>query len=174
MKSKGEPIEVIKFSKYQAIVSVLLIFALYESIVNLIKQGMLNHDYRWFIVFGIVIAYLFWNVIRITIYMIIGVPAVIITKRDITLTQKGYVIEWDDITNMDYVVTGSKSRSYTLVIDVKDPWKYISTIKNPLMRNYCWYAKDYYYKPFTIDLGNVEGDNSEIFDTVERYYRTYH
>ena len=160
----------IKFSKYQALFSIVLCIVMYEPVMDVIRQWVLFHDYRWLILAVIIISYIFWNFIRITILMILGHPAIILSKNDITLTQLGYTIEWKDIEEMNLVVTYGKSRSYNLVIDVKDPWKYISQIKNPLVRYYCWYAKDYYYKPFSINLITVEGDNEEIFDSVDNYF----
>jgi len=47
------------------------------------------------------------------------------------LTQKGCTIEWKDIEEMNLVVSGGRGHSYSLVIEVKDPWKYISQIRNP-------------------------------------------
>jgi hypothetical protein len=90
-----------------------------------------------------------------------------LSKHGITTAQNRYTIAWKDIEEMNLVVTGGRGHSCSLVIDVKDPWKYISQIKNPILRNYRWFAKDYGYKPFSISLSVVEGNEDDVFNAVE-------
>ncbi len=171
--SKHEPVSEIKFNKFNSLLPVIVVIAVFGELTNLIRQGVLNHDYRWFILYFIVALYIFWRFVRITIYMIIGIPSVIITSKDITISEKGYSIDWNDIEGMDLNISTGRSTSYTLVIQLKDPWKYISQKWNPIIRYYCWFAKDYFYKPFTVNLNNVEGDSQDVFLMIEGYYRRY-
>jgi len=171
--SKHEPVSEIKFNKFNSLWPVIIVITVFGELTNLIRQGVLNHDYRWFILYFIVALYIFWRFVRITIYMIIGIPSVIITSKDITISEKGYSIGWNDIEGMDLSISTGRSTSYTLVIQLKDPWKYISQKWNPIIRYYCWFAKDYFYKPFTVDLNNVEGDSQDVFLMIEGYYRRY-
>jgi hypothetical protein len=166
-------VQEIKFSKFQALSSLLFPLVLFEPVSKMIRQGLDFREYYWFIIIFIVAGYVFWHFIRITALMMAGVPAIIIERKTITLTEKGYALEWKDIEEMNMVVTGGKGRSYNLVITVKEPWKYISGIRNPLMRYYCWYAKDYFYNPFSINLSMIAGDNYEVYNTIESYYRQY-
>jgi hypothetical protein len=170
---KHEIIDEMKFSKNQVIVSVVIILALTVPVTDLIKQGLLNRDYRWFILFFFVAAYILWHFLRPTVLMLFGMPAVVITRNDITITERGYVIDWKDIDAINLVETAGRTTSYSLVLNVKDPWKYISTIKNPVMRYYRWYAKDYFYTPFSLSLSSVEGDSQELYDRIENYFHQY-
>jgi len=162
----------IKFSKVQALVSIALLLVLYEPVMRMVRQGIQFHELWPFMVSFIVIAYVFWTAVRISILMIEGVPAIILTNETITITQKGYTLEWKDIVEMNLVTGGGKGRSYDLVIEVKEPWKYIAQIKNPLVRNYCWFTKDF-FKPFCINLSIIEGDSHEIYDVVETCYHQH-
>ena len=104
--------------------------------------------------------------------MIMGVPAIVVTKKDITISQLGYTIEWRDIEEMNLRVTQGKGRSYNLEIAVKEPWKYISQIRNPIMRYYRWYMLDY-YNPFTVSLSLIEGNSCDAYSIIESYFHNY-
>jgi len=166
-------IDEIKYSKFQALWIIILIAALFTPLTNLVKQGMLNRDYRWFLLFFFATSYVIWNFVRPTVFLLFGIPAVVITRSYIALSELGYDIDWKDIEEINLDVTTGRSTSYTLVISVKDPWKYISTIRNPVMRYYRWYAKDYFYKPFAVSLNNLEGDSQGIYDKVENHFHQY-
>jgi len=67
----------IKFSKYQTLFSLVILIVIYEPINRMIRQGLQFGEAWCFIVSFIVVFYVFWNFIRLTILMIIGVPAIV-------------------------------------------------------------------------------------------------
>ena len=104
--------------------------------------------------------------------MITSVPAIALTKHYIVISQQGYTIEWKDIDEINLEVSEGRGRSYSLKLTLKDPWKYISQVRNPVLRYYRWYLLDY-YNPFTINLSMVEGDSNEIYDRVENCFHEH-
>jgi len=139
----------------------------------MIGQAIQFHEYYWYLIILFVVQYVYRISIKPLFLMICGVPAIVVASKSIALNEKGYTIEWSDVQDIDLIVTEGRSTSYTLNIKVKEPWKYISQIKNPVMKYYRWYMLEY-YNPFTVSLSNVEGDSSEIYGTIENYYHNYH
>jgi hypothetical protein len=162
----------IKYSSFQTLMPLMIPISLYVPIVKMVKQGIAFHEYYWFIFVFIICAYVFWNFIRLSIFTLVGIPGIILSNKTLTITAKGYDIKWKDVTAMSLEVTGVRGSTYKLIMQVKDPWKYISTIKNPLSRYYRWYLKDY-SNSFTIDLSSLTGDSRELYDLIEQHYHQH-
>jgi hypothetical protein len=166
--SNNGSVKKIMFSRQQALAT-LGYSLLFVPITKMVKQGITFREYYWFIFVFIICAYLFWNIYRITILMLFGRPGVVLSKRTLVITAKSYTIEWNDITSMELIVSNMKTGSYAIAMQVKDPWKYISRIKNPVLKYYRWYFKDT-FNSFSIDLTLLEGDSNELYDLIRDYY----
>ena len=162
-----------KFNRFKGISTIIIMLVLAGTFSKMIKQAIEFREYYWYMVILFVIQYIYRTQIKSFVFMMFGVPAIIISNKNITINEKGYTIEWSDIQDLDIVVTSGKGQSYILNIKVKEPWKYISQTTNPVMKYYRWYMLDY-YNPFSINLSSVEGDSSEVYATIENYYRNYH
>ena len=63
-------------------------------------------------------------------------------------------------------------KSGYIIIRVRDPEKYIKSIKNPFTRYYRWHTRGLWnLSPFEISLFLVRGDDDEIYHTVLKYYQ---
>ena len=119
-------------------------------------------------------ALVFWNCTRLGIMALVGVPALVLTTVGITLTQKGYMIEWDDIDEINLMESRGRSTTYTLAISVKDDWKYIGSVRNPIFRYYRWYFREYYnYTPFSVSLSILDENYADIYAVVENSFHNY-
>lgn len=161
-----------KFSRFQAVFSCITPLALYEPFSKMTRQALMFHEYYWFIVMFICVQFVYRLFLRPTLLLMSGTPAITLTKSYITVSQQGYSIEWKDIQEMDLHITQGKGRSCSMDLTLKDPWKYISQIRNPFMRYYRWYLLDY-YNPFSVNLSIIEGDSNEIYDQVENCFHQY-
>ncbi len=162
----------IKYSSHQAILSVLVPIVLIEPFLKLVRSSSYQGQYLGFIFVFFILGYVFWNHIRVTVMMLYGTPAIIMTRKTITITKSGYTIEWKDIEAISLgESSGRGGTHYTLELTLKDPWKYISQL-NPLARYFVWYLKDYIY-PFNLSLSILEGDSVDAYNTIEGYYYQY-
>ena len=161
-----------KFGKFTVILSILIPLVLFEPFSKMIGQAIQFHEYYWYLIILFVVQYVYRISIKPLFLMICGVPAIVVASKSIALNERGYTIEWSDVQHINLIVSEGRSTSYTINIEVKEPWKYISQIKNPVMKYYRWYMLEY-YNPFTVSLSDIEGDYSEIYATIENYYHSY-
>jgi hypothetical protein len=130
--------------------------------------------------FWIGVVYL-WKYIRITFFIIIRKPAVILTNDSITITDEDYSIKWTDVMDV-YMAHGGRGRpeestsaspaTYYIIITVREPEKYLRAIRNPFTRWYRWVTRNWRETgAFEVDLSLVRGDEDEIFHRVLRYYQ---
>jgi len=164
--------EEFKFRKDQIVAAILLPLVLLEPISKMIKQAIEFHEYYWYPLILFVVQYVYRIAIKGPFLMMIGVPAIVVTKKSITLNGKGYTIEWNDIYDLQFEVDHGETESHILKIMVKEPWKYIGQTKNPIMRYYRWHMLEY-YDPLIIKLAGVDGDAYEIYNTIETYFYNY-
>ena len=138
---QNQHITELKFSNWVLITAIIFPLVLFGSITDIVKQGLLQRAdwFLWFLLAGFVAWILVWNFIRPGIYMIVGKPAIVLSTDWIQCNMNGYFIEWADISKMELEITTSRSGSNgTIKITVKDPWKYIGGICNPIICNYRW------------------------------------
>ena len=106
--------------------------------------------------------------------MLLQKPAIILTNESITITERRYTIKWTDMKNVYLVRTPSmrEPRIYYVILRVREPEKYIRSIKNPFTRYYRWYTRNLWNQsPFEVNLFLVRGDDDEIFRTILKYYQ---
>jgi len=61
-----------------------------------------------------------------------------------------------------------------IIISVREPEKYLKAVKNPLIRYYRWYTRNFWsYSPFEVNLFLVKGDDDEIYQLVLKYYQNF-
>jgi hypothetical protein len=117
--------------------------------------------------------------LRITIFMLLRVPAVILTDETITVTAKGDTIYWTDISDVLMANDANPGGGITMprnryaIIKVREPEKYLKAIKNPLVRFYRWHTRNWRLSSFEVNLSLVTGDDDELFHRVLAYYQHY-
>ncbi len=171
--------EELEFSPLQPILFVIGSPAIYYIFSNKINLVVLFHSWV-----GLIFLFLFglfvWKYLRITVLMLLQRSAVILTEEVITITERNYTIYWKDMIDVYLVNDGSpgggttapKSRYITIV--VREPEKYIKTIKNPFTRYYRWYTRNWWsYSPFEVSLMLVRGDDDEIYQLVLKYFQHF-
>ncbi|MBS1525372.1 MAG: hypothetical protein JST19_06975 [Bacteroidetes bacterium] len=163
-----------KYNRTQALTAALVTVVVIEPLNKGITQGIQFHEYYWFPLCVFAAAIVFWNFIRVGVLSLAGRPGIVLTNEGITLTELGYNIEWQDIDGIDLVENPGKYTSYSLVISVKYDWKYIGAIRNPLLRYYRWYTKDYFGNtPFSINLNTLHDDSGDVYAAVENCFHNY-
>jgi len=127
---------------------------------------------------GLILLIPIWKELRITFLMLTNKPAVILTDEAITITERGYTIKWTDMKDVYLANDGSASGGITapknryVILRVREPEKYIKSIKNPFTRYYRWYTRNLWsLSPFEVSLFLVRGDDDEIYHTILRYYQ---
>jgi hypothetical protein len=165
----------IKFSKLQMLPLLLFPIGLAEPVRRAIIQGIEFHQYYWFLLCFVVFLFIFLNFIWVPAMVLAGIPALTLTNRGIRIAHRGYYIEWNDIEAINLVESSGRSTSYIMTISVKDDWKYIGALRNPFLRYFRWYMKDYnaYNTPFSIRLSMLEGDNADIYAAVENCFHNH-
>ena len=172
--NEPKPLFEIKYNRFQTLLLLLIPLALIEPVRRMIIQGWQFREYYWFIFSFIIFAFIFWNFIRLSVFTLAGIPAIVLTTKGIKLTQLGYDIEWNDISEINLIESGGKTTTYELVISVKDDWKYIGGLRNPLLRYYRWYTREGYNStPFSVRLNLLEGDSLDIYNSVENCYHSH-
>jgi len=122
-------------------------------------------------VFALLLALFTWRQLRITFLMLIRKPALILTDKGVTITERNYTIYWEDIMDV-YKAFGRGSPRNYVIIRVREPEKYIRAIKNPFTRYWRWYTRNLFnLSPFEVNLFLVRGDDDEIYHTVLKYYQ---
>ncbi|MGZ3750201.1 MAG: STM3941 family protein [Mucilaginibacter sp.] len=114
-----------------------------------------------------------WRYLSITFLMLLLKPAILLTDEKVVITYMGDAIDWKDVMDV-YLASTRFTKSpntYSIVIRVRNPEKYIKSIKNPITRYFRWYTRNLSDSPFTIDLSIVRGDEDEIYHTVLRYFQ---
>lgn len=137
--------------------------------VKMVQQALHFHEYYLFVFVFIICGWVLWNIVRIGILSLFGIPAIVLDDDTIYLTAIGYNIAWKDIKDISLEVNHARFTSYTLLVQVNDPWTYISEIKNPIMRNYRWFTRNT-NNCFGAALTNVEGDPNDVYRLIESYY----
>lgn len=161
----------VKFSKSGTLPSLIVPLVMFEPLRRMILQGLQFREYYWFMICLLVVAFLA-PILRPVLLMLTGRAALTLTTKGLGISSLGYRIDWSDMAGVECIQSQGKSPSYLLKISVNDPWKYISTTLNPLLRYYRWYTKDY-FDPFTIDLGMLDGNSDEIYAMVETCFHQY-
>ena len=162
------------FSRLQPILSVLYLLTAFYFFSNKNTLFLLAHNWLaiCFVILGLI--YMVKN-LRVSYLLLRKKPALILTNEKIVVTAKGDNIFWIDVK--DVYMT---SRSFGMVnpvkftyvtICVREPEKYLKSIKNPFVRNYRWYTRNWKVSPFEISLFFVGGDDDEIYHEVLRYYQ---
>jgi hypothetical protein len=163
--------EEVEFSPVQPILFLVWGPAIYYFLTIPIDWVSLTRN--WFDLFLIIVFVSFvWRNVRITILMLRRVPAIVLTDETITVAQKNYTLYWKDIKSVFLATSGlSYYRRRHIMLRVRDPEKCIKEIKNPIMRNFRWYTRNWSYSPFDINLFLVKGDDDEIYRLVLKYYQ---
>ena len=135
--------------------------------------------HHWLLIIITIPALLFiWRQLRITVLMLLCRPALILTEKAVTITERNYTIRWTDMMDV-YIASNISSstgavtpqKSY-VVLRVRNADDYIKAIKNPFTRYYRWYTRRLWNEsPFEINLFLVKGDDDEIYHQVLRYYQ---
>jgi hypothetical protein len=130
----------------------------------------------------LVMSLILWKNLRITFLMLLRKPALVLTSESIKITESNYIIAWEDVLDVYLAGSGSStrfggdsgsSRTYYIILKVKDPEKYVKTIKNPFTRYYRWYTRNWRVSLFEVNLFLVKGDSDEIYKEVLKYYQQY-
>ena len=168
------------FSALQPVFFIVWWPGIYFWFTRSISIYALTHS--WLAIFiTIVLIVLTWKNLRITLLMLRNVPAVILTDKSVTITQKNDTIYWEDVKDVYMTNSGTGGgtggrglggiRIRYVTIMVREPEKYIMAIKNPFVRYYRWYTRNWKYSPFEINLFLVKGDDDEIYQEVLKYYQ---
>jgi len=171
--------EELEFSPLQPILFVIFSPAIYYLFSYKINWFYLAHS--WLVLILTLPLLLFiWRQLRITLLMILRKPAVILTEEAITITERNYTIYWKDMIDVYLVNDGSPAggttapKNHYITIVVREPGKYIKTIKNPFTRYYRWYTRNWWsYSPFEVSLMLVRGDDDEIYQLVLTYFQHF-
>ena len=100
-------------------------------------------------------------------------PGLLLSDECITICYSGYCIPWTDITYIN------KSANYALLntsyasIYVRDPWKHVAEIKNPVTRYFRWYTRNFRNTLFEVNLASLAGDDEENYHKILLYYQKY-
>jgi len=168
--------EEFSFSPLQPILFVIGVPAIMYFFSDHINWFSITHS--WLTLLIIPLLLFTWRQLRITILMLMNRPAVVLTDDAITITERGYTIKWRDIKDVSIASDGSPSGGITapknryVILRVREPEKYIKSIKNPFTRYYRWYTRTLWsLSPFEVSLFLVRGDDDEIYHTILRYYQ---
>jgi hypothetical protein len=160
-----------EFSVLPPIITVILAPSWCCLVAGYIIKGISFSNLPGLIFTFFIMIYLAKN-LRITYLMLRRLPSIILTDEKITVAQKKYSIYWKDVTSIQMAISdGMNFRPKYIIINVRDNWKYIKEIKNPIIKYYRWYTRNWSYSPFDINLFFVKGDNDEIYHTVLKYYQ---
>jgi len=169
--------EEFSFSPLQPILFVIAAPAITYWFSDKIKWMMMTHSLLT-LLFIILISLLVWKQLRITFLMLTNKPAVVLTNEAITIIERGYTIKWTDMKDVYLGSDGSAFGGITapknryVILRVREPEKYIKSIKNPFTRYYRWYTRNLWsLSPFEVSLFLVRGDDDEIYHTILRYYQ---
>lgn len=168
--------EVLKFSPLQLILFVMVCPALFAGISQQNDWVFILTHNPFVLIFSIVAAFYLWRLLRITIWTLIGRPAVILISEAITITNLNYTISWIDVMDV-YEADGGKSKdgqpsgNVYVIIRVREPEKYLNAIKNPFTRWFRWYTRNWKPSPFEVNLTLVRGDNEENYHLILKYYQ---
>lgn len=161
------------FSPLQPILFLLASPAFYYWFSNPTNVYITIHSLIVFLIIaGLIILAL--RQLRITLLMLTLRPALILTDESITITESFDKIYWKDVSDVYMASNGGEVRSPTswyVIIKVREPEIYLKAIKNPLIRNYRWYTRNWRPSPFEVNLFLVKGDDDEIYHTILKYYQ---
>lgn len=168
--------EEFSFSPLQPILFVIGAPAIVYFFSDRINWFLITHT--WLALLVIPLLLFVWKQLRITFLMLTNSPAVILTDETITITERGYTIKWTDMKDVYLASDGSPSVGITapknryVILRVREPEKYIKSLKNPFTRYYRWYSRNLWnLSPFEVSLFLVRGDDDEIYHTILRYYQ---
>ncbi|HTD99330.1 MAG TPA: STM3941 family protein [Mucilaginibacter sp.] len=166
------------FSPLQPILFVMASPAYYYMFFSGKYDWFFILTHNWFVwVFALPFILFTWKQTRPTLLMLLRKPAVILTDKGITITERNYTIYWEDIMDVYMAHQGGGSyRANTMnqyvIIRVREPEKYIKAIKNPFTRYVRWYTRNLFnLSPFEVSLFLVRGDDDEIYHTILNYYQ---
>ena len=128
-----EVLKEIKYNPFQAVLSIIVPLILIEPFLKLVRASSCQGQYLGFIFVFFIIVYVFWNHIRISVMMLYGTPAIIITRKDITITKSAFTIEWNDIESMNLRESsaGKGGTHYTMELSIKDPGNILAVYETP-------------------------------------------
>ena len=164
------------FSRLQPILSVLFLVFAFCFFTSHATLYMLTHNWLALICILLFLVYVIKN-IRIGILTIRNIPAIILTEESIVITAKGDTVEWTDIADI-YMTSNSFGninlvKFFFVTIRLRDPEKYLKSIKNPFIRNYRWFTRNWRSSPVEVSLFLVKGDDEEIYQLILKYYQHF-
>lgn len=165
------------FSVLQPILFTMSTPALYYLFLEEKWFFILTHNVL-IMIFSMPFVLYIWKQLRITVLMLLQKPAVVLTEEAVIITERNYTIYWEDVMDVYLSNDGSPAGGVTapknryIIIRVREPEKYIKSIKNPFTRYYRWYTRRLWnLSPFEINLFLVRGDDDEIYHQVLKYFQ---
>jgi len=151
----------------------IYVFFLYRS------DDSLFHPSLGMVLIIVISPIFIWKYLRLGGLALRRKPAVLLTDESVYIADSGYTIKWTDVSDVylasdapsDGVGTSALKMEYYIIIRVREPEKYLDTIKNPFLRIYRKLTKNLGPSPFEINLSWVRGDEDELFHIVLRYYQ---
>jgi hypothetical protein len=134
----------------------------------------ISNPLAWiFLIPGIFATVAIFKSLRLTGLMLLIRPAVILTEESIYVAEKNDTIKWTDV--MDVYMASNRGwtgfATYYIIIRVREEDKYLNRVKNPLLRTYRKWTRNWGPSPFDINLGWVRGDEDELLHIVLRYFQ---
>lgn len=172
--------EELQFSPSRPILFVIsspAIYYIFSSILSHISTVTLIGNI-FEIVFAIILLIIVWRELRITYLMLLQKPAIVLTNESITIVERRYTIKWTDMKDVYLANDGSPGggtvapKNRYVILRVREPEKYILSLKNPFTRYYRWCTRGFWsLSPFEVSLFLVRGDDDEIYHTILKYYQ---
>jgi hypothetical protein len=162
-----------RYGLTQTIFALLFAPFLFWIIIPYLFGAVKANSFKDVLYFGV----LFTITIAYTIgllYMLFIASAIILTEEQICIGESGYNIDWKDISHITKSYDDSMYGSNAYIeIYVRDPEKYIGSIRNPILRIFRWLTPNLNNSPFYISLSGVRGDDDEIYHEVLKWYRNF-
>jgi hypothetical protein len=172
--------EEFQFSPLRPILLVIsspAVYYFFSTVLNRISSFTLIGNI-FEIAFAIPLLIIVWRELRITFLMLLQKPAIVLTDESITIVERRYTIKWTDMKDVYMANDGSSGGGITapknryVILRVREPEKYIMSLKNPFTRYYRWCTRGFWsLSPFEVSLFLIKGDDDEIYHTILKYYQ---
>ncbi|MGZ3832623.1 MAG: hypothetical protein ACXVB0_03805, partial [Mucilaginibacter sp.] len=115
---------------------------------------------------AITAACLLWFVLPMTVKMILGIPAMVLTNKYLVDNLGGHSIEWSDVSEIR-IIQGQYRSFSKLIINLKRPEKYFDT---PLKKLLYKFRQFFTANDIGIITDFVSGTDLEIMQVVQAYW----
>jgi hypothetical protein len=118
---------------------------------------------------AIVTGFISWLILPVTIKMLRGIPAIVLTKDYLVDNFGGHSIEWNDIAEINIRKSSYQSLD-KLIINLKQPEKYFDT---PIKKLLYKFGKLFTANDIGITLDFVSGNSDEIMQVIHAHWGKY-